>query len=532
MLFNSLEFFIFFAILITVYYLVPKKVQWVLLLVASFFFYIYFSWKFAFFIMFTIITVYLGGLYLSRVNKKEKELFESSPDLTEEEKKAISKRNKRKKKAVFILVLLANIGILFLLKYLNFFIESLNGIVSWFGAGEDSIPFVTLLLPLGISFYTFQTIGYLIDLYWGKIEVERNIFKFALFVSFFPQILQGPISRYNDLAPQLAEKHKFDYQNFTFGLQRILWGLFKKMIIADGLGMFVVAAFGDVGALNGGTAVIAVLFYAIQDYADFSGCMDIAIGVAQCMGIKLPENFRRPYFSRTIEEYWRRWHITLGTWFKDYIFYPISTSRFSMKLGKWTRKVFKGNFGKQVPAILALLVVWFTTGMWHGASWTYILWGLYYGVIIILSILLKPLFAKIITKLKINVESWWYKTFQLLRTFWLVCIGRIIFRAESLSDAWMLFCKTFEVFRFDYSLSFILDSITLPMLIVCLSATVILLIIDIIKERNPDKSIREGLSKQNIILRWSVYFGLIIAVVLFGAYGPDFTAMDFGYMQF
>ena len=388
-------------------------------------------------------------------------------------------------------------------------------------------------MPLGISFYTFQSVGYLVDVYWGKEKADKNIFKVALFVSFFPQIIQGPISRHSELAKQFDEPHKFNYEQILSGFLLILWGLFKKLLIADVFATMVNIGFDKVSGLNGLQSVIVVLAYLIQDYADFSGCIDIAMGTAECFGIKLPQNFNRPYFSFTIPEYWRRWHMTLGTWFKDYIFYPISISKFSLKLGKFGKKCFGEKFGKQLPAIFGLAIVWLSTGIWHGASWNYILWGAYYGLIIIFGIVFKPVYTKIIEKLKINTKSWWYRTFQWIRTIWLLCVGRIIFRANSIADAWILFKNTFKFFKFDYTFASVSNLLITNsnILIVALVAFLILFAVDLFIELKPNINIRGELNNKKI-LQTFVVVGLAIVILLFGSYGPGFSAQDFVYMQF
>ena len=530
MLFTSLSFFMFFIIGLIIYYLVPKKFQWIVLLVASGVFYASFSWKFFFFILFTIITVWLSGVLIDKITEKQKLQLEVE-GISPEDKKAIKQANKRKKKLILALCIVANVGILFFLKYANFMISNAQGLLGLFGFKTDKIV-LNLILPLGISFYSFQSIGYILDVYWGKTKAEKNIAKFALFVSFFPQIIQGPISRHSDLAPQLTAEHKFDYNKLIKGVLLILWGLVKKLLIADYLSTAVNNGFGDVASLNGLQANFTVLFYLIQDLMDFSGCIDIAMGVAECFGIELAPNFERPYFSLTISEYWRRWHMTLGSWFKDYLFYPISISKFSQKLGKFSKKIGKNSYlSKQVPAIFGLSIVWLTTGIWHGASWNYILWGAYYGILVILGIVFKPVFTKIIEKLKINVNHWAYKIFQWIRTIWLICVGRIIFRAESLLDAWILFTKTFD-FPFKYhfqSLEMLLPS--MYTLTIAGIALAVVLIVDLIKEFKK-VSIRNFIINHGYTLQTITICIMIVVIIFFGSYGPGFSAENFIYMQF
>ena len=531
MLFTSLSFFIFLGVVLFVYYVLPKKFQWIVLLVASIAFYISFSWKFLFFIISTIATIYGATYGIEKVNKNQTEFLENN-DLSPEEKKEFKAKNKKKKKLYLTLCILFNIGILFVLKYANFFVSNFIGLLSLCGANVSPVV-LKLILPLGISFYSFQAVGYLLDVYWGKTKAEKNIFRLALFVSFFPQIIQGPISRHNDLAPQLAEEKTFDYNNIVRGVILILYGLVKKIVIADVLASIVNIGFDKVADLNGLQTWVTILSYLIQDYMDFSGCIDIAIGVAECFGIKLPQNFKRPYFSLSIESYWRRWHITLGSWFKEYIFYPISISKFSIKFGKFCKKHSKQNsyVAKQMPAIFGLLVVWLTTGLWHGASWNYICWGLYYGILVILSILTKPLYTKVIKKLKINTNSVWYKAFQWLRTIWLLCVGRIIFRSNTLGDAWLLFKKSFTfIFNYDFhSLNILVPEYSY--LIPAGIAFIAVLVVDLIKEFK-GISIRDKISSWGAFAETAIISCIIVGLILFGSYGPGFTAQDFIYMQF
>lgn len=534
MLFTSLSFFVFLAIVLIFFYALPKKCQWVVLLVASIAFYISFSWKFLFFIISTIATIYGATYGIDKVNNTQVKYLEENPDLTPEEKKEYKAKCKKKKKLYVTFCILFNIGILFVLKYANFFVTNFIGLINLFGANLSPVV-LKLILPLGISFYSFQAVGYLLDVYWGKVKAEKNIFRLALFVSFFPQIIQGPISRYNELAPQFTEEKSFDYSKIIRGVTRILWGLMKKLVIADALATVVNTGFDKVPELNGLQTWVTILAYLIQDYMDFSGCIDIAIGAGECFGITLPENFKRPYFALTIEDYWRRWHATLGSWFKDYIFYPISISKFSLKFGKFCKKHSKPNsyVAKQMPAIFGLLIVWLTTGLWHGASWNYVLWGLYYGILVILSILLKPLFNKIITKCKIKTDSWWYKTFQWLRTIWLLCIGRIIFRCASLSDAWIMFTKTFTfIFKYSFTSLSMLTSEALY-LIPAAVALIAVVVVDLIKEfKLKENSLRDTISKYSVVLQTVIVAALIVGIIIFGAYGAGYTAQDFIYMQF
>lgn len=531
MLFTSLAFFIFFAITLLVYYLVPKKIQWIILLLASAFFYASFSWKFLFFVIATVITIYFGARYISNLSKVEEQKLQSE-NLDREAKKAIKNAIKKKKKLMLTFVIVFNIGILAVLKYGNFFIFNFQSLMELFGWHQHSLM-LNLILPLGISFYTFQSVGYLVDVYWGKVQAQQNIFKLALFVSYFPQMIEGPISRYGDLwDKELSQQHRLEYENLARGVLLILWGLFKKLVIADGLYLSVDVVFSDPFNMNGAQSWLGIIFYFIQDYADFSGCIDIALGVSQCFGIKLPQNFNHPYFSRTIPEYWRRWHITLGTWFKDYIFYPLSLSKFSMNLGKKAKKLMK-NFGKMVPGIVGLILVWFITGLWHGASWTYILWGLYYGFIIILGVVFEPVYSKLKEKWHINDNAVWYRIFQWFRTILILIVGRVIFRAVSLDGAFAILGSLFDFANYNLDMiSWQTVALIEPSVIVALVSSLILLAVDIWQEFHQNTTVRQALIKHHIVIRYAVYIVLLLFVLIFGCYGPSFTNIDFEYMKF
>ncbi len=321
MLFTSYTFILFLLILFILYYVIPKKLQWVLLLVGSFVFYFYSGWENVAFMTATILATYYCSMGIGKLTRQQETyLKENKAQLSKEDKKAYKDRIKAKQKKLLLICLGVDLGILAVLKYTNFAIFNVNALLRIFQAGE--ISFMDLVLPMGISFYTFQTVGYLVDVYRGKYEPERNLGKLALFVSFFPQLVQGPISRFDDLSQTLFAEHSFDGRNVSFGLQRILWGFFKKLVVADRILVAVKTITQDPGNYQGIFVLVGMVFYAIQLYADFTGGIDITIGIAQVFGIRLQENFQRPFFSKSITEYWRRWHITMGTWFRDYVFTP------------------------------------------------------------------------------------------------------------------------------------------------------------------------------------------------------------------
>lgn len=286
--------------------------------------------------VFATVTIYFGGIWLQNIqNTGDRYLKDNKETLSREDKKAYKESLRRKKRWVLFLILLLDFGMLAVVKYSNFAIENINSVLGLMG--KEPIGLLGMGLPLGISFFTFQSVSYAIDVYQGKYECEKNIFKMGLFVSFFPQLLQGPIGRYDRLGKQLYSGHSFNLKNVEYGLQRIGWGLFKKVVIADRAAVLVLNVFNNYEAYSGFHYIMAVLMYSVDLYMDFSGGIDIVIGAAQMFGITMDENFRQPYFSKSIGEFWRRWHITLGTWMKDYIFYPMSLSKKMNKFGKWER---------------------------------------------------------------------------------------------------------------------------------------------------------------------------------------------------
>ena len=528
--YTSLFFAIFLLGSILIYWLVPRKIRWMTLIVFNIVFYTLISWKSLFFLAYSIVLNFLIALFIHKNNQKEQKWLEENKELEKVEKKQHKLIEKRKRKALLIIGIVGNVLVLVLMKYLNFLLENINNIIHLFN-GTYQIPMSNWFLPLGISFFTFQAIGYIVDVYWQKYDAETNFLKFAIFMSYFPKIMQGPIIRYNEMKDEFFAEKTFDYLTFTNGAKRMGYGYLKKMVVADTLAVFTTFAFAhdNIVMISGMETFLAVVFYFIQDYADFSGYMDISIGVSDMMGIKLPENFRRPYFAIAIDEYWRRWHITLGTWFKDYIYYPLSVSKLSMQLGKKSKKVL-GNWGMKVPAIFGLIIVWFLTGLWHGASWNYVLWGLYYGAIIIFSIAMEPVFNLFYDKTGIKRNNVFILIFKHLRTIFLLAVGRILFMTNSLSDAWLVFIK---MFRFDQlDLSNLNNQLGYISIVFAIVGFIPVIVIDIIQEIHPDTSFLEKFNKKNIVLKWSLCIVMVLFIIWAGYYGSGLPKFEFGYVQF
>ncbi len=543
MTYTSLNFLFFVLAVALVYFIFPwKKYRWTILLAASAIFYCLASYKYAAFILFTAISTLLFGIWIEKVNNNGKALLkERKGDWDREQKKAFKNRLKVKKRWIMAFCLILNFGILAFLKYYNFFAGSLNDILGSFGV-NFSAPTLELFLPLGISFYTFQSMGYIVDVYREKVQAQRNPFKFLLFVSFFPQIIQGPISMYDQLAHQLYEPHDFDFTRFKHGCQLILWGFFKKLVIADRAVIAINAVtetYAGYNKYSGTTLTFIVLLYAFQLYADFSGGIDISRGVAQILGIDMIDNFKRPYFSKSINEYWRRWHISLGAWMKNYIFNPLAISAPFLNASKKMRGTSFGktkagaHIAKVLPTAFASLIVFLVVGVWHGASYKYVAFGLWNGVIIMLSTLMQPLFDGVVDKLHINRKNWLFCFFQMFRTFLVVLVGYVFDVAPSFKQGIMTITRFFTDQSFSRGLAEILKlGLTWKDYVLLALCVVIVLIISIIQERHSDTTMRALLDKKPFILRFFLYFFLVMAVIIFGIYGSGYAAADFVYMQF
>lgn len=542
MSYTSLGFFLFAAISIALYFLFSeKKYQWVILLAASYFFYLYASVRAGIFLLVTTATTYAATRMLDRVIRTSKAVLkEKKGEWDRAQRKAYKNVVERKKRWITAGVLVLNFGILAFLKYYNFGVESLSRLLGW---GDVSRWTLTLLLPLGISFYTFQSMGYVIDVCREKASAERNFAKVALFVSFFPQIVQGPVGVYGDLAPQLYEPHSFDFTRFKYGCELILWGYFKKLVVADRALIAVNAIMGNtelIRASNGTTLTFAVLVYGLQLYADFSGGIDITRGIAQILGIDMMPNFRQPFFATSLTDFWRRWHISLGNWMKNYLFYPIAVSDAALTT---TTKLLRGRFGRSkagvhiarvLPSCFASLVVFLVVGIWHGAEWKCVAYGLYNGVIIAISTLLQPVFQRQNQLLRIAPDSRGLKLFRIARTFVLVMLGfamdltpgvRMLpeIYGKMLLDqnpaaAWAQIRDGLGLLKVDY--------------ILLAAGAAILFAVGVLRERVPAEPLRVRLDEKPYLLRGGLVFLCAMAVIVFGVYGWGADASGFVYMQF
>lgn len=528
----SLSFVVFLAAAFLVYFLTPGKYQWIALLVISYVFYLFAGVRAVIFILITTTTTFFAGRWIGKINDEFDVAVANyqgpNPKMTRDEKKALKADEDKRKKRIMILVLLLNFGILIALKYINPIVDLMNGICSLIGLSYE-MPHFSMIVPLGISYYTFQAMGYIIDLYRRKYKPEKHFGHFMLFISFFPQLIQGPINRYNEFTPQLIAPHRFEYKRIKHGMELLAWGLFKKMVISDRLAIITATIFGSPETYGGYYLAVAIIISMLQLYTDFSGGIDMTRGVAEAFGIIMPENFTRPFFATNLSEYWRRWHITLNNWWRDYIFYPMSLSRLFQKFGKGMKKIAGANFGKKFPILLSVIVIRVINSIWHGATGSSILGGIYYGLLLALSFYFEPQIKALTQRLKINTECLSWKIFQCLRTFILIALPRLVSNAKSVADGGRYFRCLFSVnnpwILFDGS--FFNLGVSQPQLKVVSIALLVLLIVSCIQERG--YSVREELDKQNAVFRGLIYILLILAIIIHGVYGSAYNASAFTY---
>lgn len=503
MLFNSLNFLIFFPIVVLIYFLFPYKLRYIWLLFASYFFYMCWNPVYALLLLTSTLLTYFSALAMTGADI----LFKG------EEKRQIDRRKNAKKWIVAISFIL-NLSILFFFKYFMFAIGSLNVILKNMHVSLIQ-PSFDIILPVGISFYIFQALSYTMDVYRGDVEVEKNVLRYAVFVSFFPQLVAGPIERSSNLLHQFQERKYFEYNRVRDGLLLMVWGFFQKIVLADRIAIFVDQVFDYYTYYSGFYLVIAMVLFAFQVYCDFAGYSNIAIGAAQVMGFSLMKNFDCPYFARSVTEFWRRWHISLTTWFRDYLYIPLGGNR-------------KGKIRKYINVMIVFLV----SGLWHGANWTYVIWGGLNGLYQVIEQNLSPKIAKLTDRLHMKKDVFSASLLKMLWTFLLVDIAWIFFRADSLGSAIGFIGRMFSEFNpwilFDGSLYDIgLSKVEFK---IAMGAIAILLGVDLLHYQGV--KIRDFLSKQQVWFRWMLYLISISAVLVLGIYGPDFDASQFIYFQF
>jgi len=488
MLFNSLQFLVFFPAVTALYFLFPHRHRWWLLLLASCLFYMAFIPAYILILAVTILIDYFAGLWLA------------VPGLPE-----------KRRRTVLSMSILSTCLVLFIFKYFNFFNANLAALAQ-FLHWNYSIAALKLVLPIGLSFHTFQSLSYVIEVYRGHQKVERRFGIYALYVMFYPQLVAGPIERPQNLLHQFDEKHVFEYQRVTDGLKLMLWGMFKKVVIADRLAIVVNQVYGNPHEYAGLPLIVATVFFAFQIYGDFSGYSDIAIGAAQVMGFKLMDNFNRPYFAKSIAEFWKRWHISLSTWFRDYLYIPLGGNR--VPYWRWQCNLF---------------ITFLVSGLWHGANWTYVIWGALNGAYLIASIWTEPMRKSCCRRTGLARHPVLHKWLQVGFAFSLVCIAWIFFRAKSLSDAWYIGTHVFTDFGRGFQLS-----ANNPLLKMGLSpyelvvAVASILLMEGMHALQRHRGIRHMLAERPLCLRWAVYYSLLMGILFWGV----FENRQFIYFQF
>ena len=506
---TSFYFLCFFAGILILYYIIPKKLQWPLLLLCSVAYYMMTDNYLLILYPIASVAVCYMGIRVIEAAKDE-----------------------RRKKAALITVIVVNIGILVILKYVNFGIYTINGIAKFLGHKGSLLHRLGFLAPLGVSFYTFSLLGYVIDVYYGIAGVQRNPAKLALYGMYFPVVISGPILKYRESGEQFFEPHYFDYNKVTGGMQRMLLGLFKKLVLAERLGVVVDTVYGKYRDYPGAYIWIATFFYAFQLYTDFSGCMDIVLGMSESFGLELPENFKTPFFSESISEYWRRWHITLGVWMKEYVFYPLLRSKFFMGLNNSWKKKFGKKRGKQFATFAAMFILWFSVGIWHGGAWKYVIGsGLLHWFYIVMEELLKEPCAKVMSKLKINSAGRPIKFIRIIRTFVLVCIGDLFFRSKNVPKALEMLKLSVSVWNPEILWNGELMNLGLGAveLLIVLVALFILLAVSLLQQKG---SVRDMIASRKLPVRWLIWYALLFGVILLGCYGPQYSASEFIYQGF
>ncbi|MBS1363484.1 MAG: MBOAT family protein [Bacilli bacterium] len=506
--YEQLIYLVIFATIVYLFYMIFfKKYRYIVLIVGSLILLFVASKFMGFFVILSSLIVYVFALIIS--NRTEK-TNQKKDFLEKEEFKKLKQETKKVNKCYLSIGLILNLGLLIGLKYVNFFDSFLNNVFGFLQL-ELEIPYLNILLPIGISYYTLSNTGYLIDVYRSKYQASKNYLDVLLFTSYFPCLLEGPISHYDYVLPQLKEGHSFRFDNFKRGVLCILVGLFKKIVIADRLSILVVACFDK--ELTGPILILGIIGFTFQLYAEFSGIIDMVRGISKMYGIEIEKNFEQPFFSSSVGEFWRRWHISLGTWFKEYVFYPLSMSKFLNFLCKKLKGKVPKFWETFIPSCIVLFVVWSLTGLWHGASWKYLGYGLYYYFIMMLETVFSFLFKKKKT------SHVFIRFLKIIKTFILVNIGMLIFRCNRLTDVGMYIMRIFQPNSQSFNEVFAIHE-----LIISILALTILLIFEYLQTKKI--VIQDYLFKMPIFARYSAYLILIFSIIIFGAYGLGYLPPD------
>ena len=524
MVITSLPFLAFCIASVILFIIFPPKYRWISLLISSIAFYLISAkWLFVY-ILITSLTIWAAARIIDRI-RQDTDAAIAADGIDRSQVKTLKKKGLRKRRTILIIALILNIGILVAFKVFNFFSGALAAIVGIF-TGEAPADALTIILPLGISYYTFSTVGYMLDVYWKRYESEQNPIRFFLYAVYYPHIVQGPISRYDRLGAELKKPElKFRWDNFVVGMEKILLGMFKKLVIADRASVYVSGTL-NTGDLSGSVYILTLILDAIQIYSDFSGYMDIVSGISLLFDVELEQNFNHPFLSKSVPEFWRRWHMSLGSWFKDYVYYPITVTRAIKKLNKkikpWRSEILKTI----VSIIIPVMITWILTGLWHGTGKGYLAWGLYYGTLILLSVAFSPSVEKLLARLHINTGCLPYRVFQTLKIFCIFMGGRFLAAAIGMPQRKMIIKKIFTSFDINEILDHGLDLTNL----LILAAGVIILIAIAVLERKTD--LFTWFNKKNRIFCAIVLYIILFSVFILGIYGSQFSLNGFMYQAF
>ncbi|MBA3829816.1 MAG: MBOAT family protein [Taibaiella sp.] len=488
MLFNSIEFAFFFILVTVIYYLLPHAWRWLLLLAASCYFYMAFVPVYILILAFTIVIDYIAGICLEKIHGKRKKIFLAAS-------------------------IIANIGVLAIFKYYNFINLNLSWLLGHFDH-KNPLPYLSILLPIGLSFHTFQAMSYTIEVYRGNQKAERHFGIYALYVMFYPQLVAGPIERPQNMIHQFYERHSFDYKRITDGLKLMAWGLFKKVVIADRISVLVDGIYNNVHQYRGLPLILTMMLFSFQIFCDFSGYSDMAIGAAQVMGFKLMNNFNRPYSARSIQDFWTRWHISLSTWFRDYLYIPLGGNRVSVP-----RMYFN------------LLVVFLLSGLWHGPSWTFVVWGALHWFYMTFGIATKRVRHTLSHALGLTRSPRVYNFIQIVTVFILVSIAWVFFRAATFSDALYILSHCFagilpQISDILHRKPHVLElPVSIAQVAIIFAA---ILLMEVIHKMQDRGSIRAWIADKPTAVRWTIYYAAVLAIIFVGMH----ESRQFIYFQF
>ncbi|MDO5455320.1 MAG: MBOAT family O-acyltransferase [Eubacteriales bacterium] len=524
-IYTNLYLLVFLPAVLVIYGITPKRFRWAVLLAASYALYISFSQALVLVLMGTSLFTFLIGRRMGKIGDECAEALKSCKD--RKQKNEIKKGFQKRRLLVLRLGVLVLLGILFYVNYYNFVAQNMNILLGKLGA---QLPMARVLFPMGISFYTLEAIGYMADVYWERYPAEQHLGKMALFLSFFPQIMEGPIARYPDTADALFAGEPLRIENLNEGFLRIIWGLFKKMVVSDRLSYLITYIYGNYKEYHGSFIVLAAVGYTVQLYMEFSGSIDIVIGCGKLFGVTVPENFNQPFSAQSAAEFWRRWHMSLGNWFKNYVFYPITVSPLVKNWNKTARKKYGKYWAMVGTSAMALFPVWVATGVWHGAGWQYLFYGMYYFVILLLGVALEPLKEKRNAKLGISTDMWWFKWLRIFKTWIIIFVGELFFNAPSLKAGFHMFFSIFGDFHISSLWIYFPEAITAGDVVAIVVGSIIVWIVGFAKESGID--VRGKILGARLPAKWCVYYAIIFAILIFGAYGTGYQPVDLIYAGF